>query len=449
MDGGPKQMNKSLRRQLSGWIAAVTIISGIAAGGCSFFLTFQEARELQDDQLRQLALLVDRSGASTDTWASPVGNFDESDPDARIIIRTLGVPPQAEKSAQSFALAEIPSSLSEGFQTIDSNGDAWRLFVRTLPSGKRIAVGQLTEIRNEIARNSGLRTLVPVLLLVPFLTLLTAWIIRQSLSPVTNLSHLLDQQDDSNLAKLPETGVPEEIRPFVSSINRLMYRLSEVLEQQRRFIADAAHELRSPIMALTLQAENLERGASPQERSERFQQLKKGLARTRTLLNQLLSLARQQSCIFSAVELRLDQLVRQVLEDMMPIAAAKGIDLGCERLDEVAVTAPADALVILMRNALDNAVRYTSAGGKVDVELYREEGQAIFQVTDNGCGIPAGDEERLFEPFYRVAGTDEAGSGLGLAIVQSIVNRLGGTVTLCSRKDGHGTLFRYIFPLPL
>lgn len=421
----------------------VTIISGFIAGGCSYFLAFREAQELQDDQLEQVALLVGRSGKTVEPWAGMTKAEVDRDPDARIIIRPLGSPIQPGQPGQPAFLPEVPLNLPEGFQNIGNKGDTWRLFVRTLPSGTRIAVGQLTAIRNETARDSGLRTLIPVLLLVPFLVLLTAWIVRRSLLPVTELSHLLDQRDDTNLTKLPEVDVPAEIRPFVASINGLMHRLSEVLEQQRRFIADAAHELRSPITALILQADNLERSVSPQERSERLQQLKKGLTRTCTLLNQLLSLAGQQSGSFSSIELPLDRIVRQVLEDMMPVAAAKGIDLGCERLDEVAVTAPADSLSILVRNAIDNAIRYTPAGGKVDVELYSEEGRVVFQVSDNGPGIPIGDEELLFEPFYRVMGTDETGSGLGLAIVRSIADRLGGTATLCNREEGHGALFCY------
>jgi two-component system OmpR family sensor kinase len=443
MDGGSKQINKSLRRQLSGWIAVVTIISGFTAGGCSYFLAFREAQELQDDQLQQVALLVGRSGRAVEPWAGITKAEEDRDPDALIIIRSLGAPAQEAQPGQLACLPEVPSNLPDGFQNISNQDDMWRLFVRTLPSGTRIAVGQLTAIRNDTAQDSGLRTLIPVLLLVPFLILLTSWIVRRSILPVTELTHLLDQRDDTNLTKLPEVDVPAEIRPFVVSINALMHRLAEVLELQRRFIADAAHELRSPLTALTLQAENLERSVSFQERSERLQQLKNGLTRTRTLLNQLLSLARQQTSILSAADLRFDQLVRQVLEDMMPIAAAKGIDLGCGRLDEVTVTAPADSLSILVRNAIDNAVRYTSAGGKVDVELYNEQGQVIFQVSDNGPGIPIGEEERLFEPFYRVMGTDETGSGLGLAIVRSISDRLGGTVTLRNREGSRGAVFRY------
>jgi len=444
MDGRSKPVNKSLRRQLSGWIAIVTIVSGIAAGACSFFLAFREAQELQDDQLQQVALLVGRSGKAVEPWGGVSQTNNDQDPEARIIILPLGKAALTGRSAQQTVLPAIPANLPEGFQTINAQGGTWRLFVRAIPSGEKVAVGQLTTVRNEIARDSGLRTLIPVLLLVPFLIILVVWIVRRSLAPVTDLSQLLDRLDYTNLKRLPETDVPEEVRPFVASINGLMRRLDEALEQQRRFIADAAHELRSPLTALTLQAENLEQNVSPQEKSVRLQQLKQGLTRTRSLLEQLLSLARQQSSIVTSVELHLDQIVRQVLEDLIPMAAAKRIDLGCERLEEVVLIASDEALAILVRNAIDNAVRYTPAGGTVDVELYREHGQVVFQVTDTGPGIPIGEEERIFEPFYRIMGTDETGSGLGLSIVRSIADRLGGAVTLSNRKNGHGAIFRFV-----
>jgi two-component system OmpR family sensor kinase len=446
MDGGQKTMKNSLRRQLSGWIAVATILCGIIAGGFSFFLAFQEAQELQDNQLRQVALLMGRTGGTVEDWTPAVSNIDDreqGEPDDRIIIRHLGRSARTALPNRTSALADVPADLAEGFQTVTSHGDTWRLYVYTLRSGNKIAVGQLTEVRNDAARDSGLSTLFPVLLLVPFLTLLTTWVVRRSLATVTDLSKLLDQRNDTNLSALPEVGVPYEISPFVVSINSLMRRLSESLEQQRRFIADAAHELRSPLTALTLQAENLDRSSCPTERSDRLQQLKQGLARIRSLLDQLLSLARQQSSNGPTTEIRLDLLVWQVLEDLMPMALAKGVDLGCERFDEVVVTAPGEELGILVRNAIDNAVRYTPAGGTVDVGVFIEERQVVFQVTDNGPGIPNGEEERLFEPFYRVMGTDETGSGLGLAIVRSIADRQGGSVTLNNRENSKGVLFRY------
>jgi two-component system, OmpR family, sensor kinase len=443
MDGGSKPMSRSLRKQLSYWIAIATIGTSVTATICSFRLALEEGREVQDGQLRQTALLVDSLGGTVSVWTELNKEILEDDPEARIFITPVDKPTDKGGSIQKQHSPQLPINISEGFQTVTMQGENWRLYVHTLQSGQRIAVGQQTTLRDEIATDSALSTLLPMLLLIPVLVILTSIIIRKALAPIIHLSRQLDQRNDLHLKPLPDADLPDEIMPFVTSINSLMQRVGDVLLQQRRFIADAAHELRSPLTALTLQAENLEHADTTQERSNRLQKLKNGLVRARSLLDQLLSLARQQSCADSAAKINMDRLVRQVLEDLMPMATAKGIDLGCKRLEEIVVTAPAEALSILMRNAVDNALRYSAVGGKVDVELYLEGGDVVFQVGDNGPGIPSGDEERLFEPFYRVMGSDEAGSGLGLAIVRSIADRLGGTVTLRNRENGRGALFCY------
>lgn len=437
-------MNRSLRRQLSLWIAVATIGISLIAAVCSFMLAFKEAQELQDDQLRQTSLLVERSGGIVSFWTELDKQDSDNDPEARIIIAPVGKPADATASVKKGRLPLLPANLADGFQTLEIQGEIWRLYIHTLPSVQRIAVGQRTVVRDEIARDSSLRTLVPMLFLIPALLLLAATIIRKALYPVIQLAHQLDQRDDAHLQPLPTTNLPDEIAPFVTSINGLMQRLDDVLTQQRRFIADAAHELRSPLTALSLQAENLEKAITPQDRSQRLLQLRQGLRRTCSLLEQLLSLARQQAGTVSCDELRFDRIIRQVIEDLMPLAVAKGIDLGAGRLEEIVVTAPADAMTILVRNAIDNAIRYTPSGGRVDVSLYSEDGQALFQVIDSGTGIPIGEEKRLFEPFYRVIGNDETGSGLGLAIVRSIAERLGGDVSLKNRTDSNGALFRYV-----
>lgn len=436
-------MTGSLRRNLSLWIATATTVIGLIAAVCSFFLAYNEARKLQDDQLRQTAFLVELFRGAVPFWTELDRQFSVNDPDARIIIAPVGRPAADTGSMKNRHLPSLPANLADGFQTVSTQGGTWRLFVRTLSSGQRIAAGQRTVVRNEVARDSSLRTLIPILFLVPALVLLTASIIRRALDPVRSLSSQLDKRDDDYLQPLPYKDMPDEITPFITSINSLMHRIDDVMAQQRRFIADAAHELRSPLTALTLQAENLERAVTPQDRSQRLLQLKHGLTRTCTLLEQLLSLARQQSGAISEAEFSFGGIVRQVLEDLMPMATAKGIDLGCERLDEVTVTTNKDALTILVRNAVDNAIRYTQPGGRVDIALYRENGQVVFQVSDNGPGIPEGEEEHIFEPFYRVIGSDETGSGLGLAIVRSISDRLRGNVTLRNRENGSGALFRY------
>jgi len=438
-------MNRSLRKQLTVWITIATIGITLTATVCSFFLALEEGRELQDQQLRQTAQLVDSLGGTVTAWTELDERVLEDDPESRIFIAPVNKTSGKSGSIQNQNSPPLPVNISEGFQVASMEGESWRLYVHTLQSGQKIAVGQQTALRDEIAIDSALSTFLPMLLLIPVLVILTQVIIRKALSPLLHLSRQLDQRSDAHLQPLPEADLPDEITPFVTAINSLMHRVGEVLSLQRRFIADAAHELRSPLTALTLQAENLEHADTIQERSDRLQKLKLGLVRARTLLEQLLSLARQQTGVDSAAEVHLDQLLRQVLEDLMPMALAKGIDLGCPRLEEVVVDAPAEALSILLRNAVDNAVRYSPAGGQVDVELYLEAGEVIFQVGDNGPGIPPGEEERLFEPFYRVMGSDEAGSGLGLAIVRSIAERLGGTATLRNRQNGVGALFRFTF----
>lgn len=430
-------MKMSLQRTLFFWIAGVMIVSGLAAGCASFYLAFREAQELQDDQLRQVALLIGRSGTPPKDWAGSSKSVDDSDPDARIIVAELGT------SEPSPRMPLLPTTLAEGFQTCESHGVPWRLFVLTLTSGKRIATGQMTAVRNETARDSGLRTLIPMLLLVPSLTLLVSWIIRRALAPVMVLATQLDCRDDSNLQPIPETDVPTEIKPFVDAINGLMQRLDSALSQQRHFIADAAHELRSPLTALTVQAENLEQTDLSAETKIRVQQLKAGLERAAKLLEQLLNLARSQNSAAPAQDIRVDELVRQVVEEYLPFALSKQIDFGCKRFEPTIVVAPPEELRMLVRNAVDNALRYTPQGGTVDVSIYQDNGQTVFLVEDSGPGILPDEKEQIFEPFYRVMGSGETGSGLGLAIVRSIADRLGGTVDLSNRAEKHGACFRY------
>ncbi len=438
MDGGSQPINRSLQRRLFLWIAGIMIISSLAAGFASFYLAFHEAQELQDDQLRQVALLIHSSGVPPKNWADSSETDDDSEPDARIIVAELG------NSTPSPRIPALPSTLAEGFQTFKSQGVAWRLFVITMASGKRIATGQMTAIRNVTARDSGLRTLIPMLLLVPSLALLVSWIIRRALAPVTELATQLDRRDDGNLRPIPETDVPSEIKPFVGAINRLMQRLDLALSQQRRFIADAAHELRSPLTALTVQAENLEQTRMSDEAKSRIQQLKSGLGRAAKLLEQLLNLSKSQnSTVAPAQNIRVDELVRQVVEEYLPFALSKQIDFGCKRFEPTNAAVPPEELRMLVRNAVDNALRYTPQGGTVDLSVYQDNGQLVFLVEDNGPGIQPDDAERIFEPVYRDLGSGETGSGLGLAIVRSIAERLGGTVNLTNRTEKKGVCFCY------
>jgi two-component system OmpR family sensor kinase len=225
--------------------------------------------------------------------------------------------------------------------------------------------------------------------------------------------------------------MPTELRPFIASINRLLERIGTMVGQQKRFIADAAHELRSPITALGLQAENLDRADLPQDSRERLASLKTGIRRTAHLLEQLLALARYDAGrMAQAPVIALDLVARGSVADFLPLASTRGVDLGFERFETVFVRGEAMDLAIMLRNVLDNALRHTPAGGRIDINLYREDDNAVIRIDDAGPGIAETDLQRIFEPFFRGSHSVDEGTGLGLSIVHRIVEKHHGKITI-------------------
>jgi len=272
-------------------------------------------------------------------------------------------------------------------------------------------------------------------------------LLRVLLSPMRRLAGEIDARDEADLIPLDERGLPSEIQPFVASINQMLARLEAAMEQQRRFVADAAHELRSPLTALSLQAENLAIQALPPETRSRLDAMQAGLLRARALVSQLLLMARTQLAAQAEPgDIDLQIVVREVFEDILPLAEAKDIDLGVAQACELKVKADAVDLATVLRNLADNAIRYCAPGSKVDVGLTIDESWAVIEVSDNGPGIPADERTKVFDPFYRVTGTGESGSGLGLSIVKNIVGKLSGKVSI-SGASGGGTLVRVCLPL--
>lgn len=249
----------------------------------------------------------------------------------------------------------------------------------------------------------------------------------------------LDKRTEDDLRPLSDHDVPLEIRPFTASINRLLHRVVQSIDMQRRFVADAAHELRSPLTALSLQIESLKQVTNPQDSQQRLETVWQGMRRTRAMLDQLLTLARSQT--HARQENRpvlLQRVFRSALEDIMPQAEARQIDIEVVAEEGLAVMAQEVDLIVLLRNLLDNAVRYNIEQGRVGI-LAEQHGQHIvLQVVDAGPGIPLDALEEVMNPFFRVLGTEASGSGLGLSIVKTIVERLGGTVSLANRPESDG-----------
>jgi two-component system OmpR family sensor kinase len=272
--------------------------------------------------------------------------------------------------------------------------------------------------------------------------------VGRGLSPLERLARDVRRRTPGALEPLPQRGLPEEVQPLVQSLNDLLQRLERALHTQRAFVADAAHELRTPLTALRLQAQVAERTTDQTERREALGSLKQGVERASHVVQQLLTLAREEDQPASEPgAVQLDELARDVVAQYTPLAQSRGVDLGLARVEPVTVTGGAPALRTLLSNLVDNAVRYTPAPGRVDVAAFLDGAQAALEVADSGPGIPPEDRPRVFDRFYRRAGETSEGSGLGLAIVKQIVSHHGGTIALDDAGSAGGLKVAVRLPL--
>ncbi len=416
----------SLRERLFVGLTSLAFVAGIGAGLWAFDWAYDEAIELQDSLLMQLGTLAVRTQIPPE---GPVLEGADTDGDEQVVIEDFK--PGAPAKPGILPLAALPPDIPDGLHTVPDNSNQWRILIKTRADGSRFAIGQSGDYRNEIAQGSAIRTVIPMAVLFPCLILLVGLVVRTSFRPLSKIATEIDAKKTDHMQKLPVDGIPSELLPFVESINRLLDRIAVMFEQQRRFVADAAHELRTPIAALSLQIENLAHVDLSPEARERVDKLKEGARRSTRLLEQLLALARvEASSETSPAVTRLDHVSREVVAETLPRALTRNIDLGFERCEPVAVRANPASLAVLMRNLVENAVRYAPDNGRIDLIVDGDGHNAVFQVSDNGPGIAQADLPRIFEPFFRGARPVGDGTGLGLSIVERICRRLEGTVTV-------------------
>lgn len=430
-------MSRSIQTHLSIVLGSAIFLAGLLIAFASFRLAYAEAKELQDDMLKQIATLA---LANTPPPASPSSLADDlpdstiSDPESRVTIIHL---------PRDMSPAWLRSDLSQGLHTIETGSEQLRVLVHDEKNGQRTIVYLSTDAGDEIALHSALRTLIPLLVLLPLVFGLIAWIIRRELASVVLLAKNLDERKSDDLHPLTEHTIPQEISPFVHAINRLLGRVNQLMTQQRRFIADAAHELRSPLTALSLQAQNLRQAESLELVQQRVIPLQAGIERARQLTEHLLTLARTQTDTNDQQRIDVSTLARTLIAEYLPIAEAKHIDLGLEELNALTVCASPDTLRFILKNGLENALKYTPEHGVVTLRLQSDMNMAVIEIIDNGPGIPATERERVFDAFYRLSDAGEQGNGLGLAIAREASVRLGGMVSLHQRESESGTIFRY------
>jgi two-component system OmpR family sensor kinase len=339
---------------------------------------------------------------------------------------------------------EMPPQAVLGFSDALVDGVRLRIYSLRTPE-HTIQIAQDLDARSERARTLAWKAILPIVLLAPILMLAVWWLIDSSLAPVQRVRRQVAAREASDLSPLPTQGLPEEALPLVSEINLLFERLEQARNAQQQFIADAAHELRSPLAALKLQAQALRKPMDEAARQEAVERLNEGMARAIELSGQLLALAREEAGdAMTAESVDLEQLAREAVADVLPQAQARGVDLGLEPGAQASVQGQRQALHTMLRNLLDNAIKYCGvnqkggSGGTVDIRIERSPaGEASLIVEDSGPGIPEGERERVFDRFYRVPGTEAPGSGLGLAIVRTVAQRHGARVELsCSQRLG-------------
>ncbi len=426
MDGFKKRLANSLQFKISFSIAICILGFALIAGIIAFRSAYGEAHELQDDLLRQVSNFITQQSLSSD--ALNQGGHDKlGDAESHIIVQQLGNTP---------ALLSISASSLDGLQSLQIDGKDYRAILKTLDGGERIAILQPISFRDEIARDSALRTVMPFLLVLPALLFIVAYLVRRIFQPIKSLADDIDLRTEQELHSMEEVNLPTELRPFVVAINHLLGRVSQSLLLQRRFIADAAHEMRSPITALSLQAERVAQFKMSPEARERIDVLRKGINRNRDLLEQLLTLAKVQSSkVCPEYPVSIQAVFRHVLEELMPIAETKFLDIGVEGSEDILALASELDLTTLLKNLVENAIRYTPDHGRIDLKVCKKDSHAIISVCDTGPGIALQERDRVFEPFYRSLGTNQIGSGLGLAIVRAIAEKIGARVDLAFRDE--------------
>ncbi|MET4420502.1 ATP-binding protein [Bradyrhizobium sp. RT3a] len=432
-------MINSLRGRLFISLTTIVLVTGLIGGVFAHRWAFDEAIETQDSVLIQIAGLVQSGGF---TGAQELHGVDEN---SEVWLMELGRAPQGTPEERQLW------RLQDGMRDATRQGKPVRVVLKTRSDGSRFAVAQSTGVRDEIASDMALRTVLPIAALIPCLMLVIALVIAGSLRPMVRLADELNARRADDMTALPLRDLPSELNPFVSSINGLLQRMHEMIGQQRRFIADAAHELRTPLTALSVQAENLDHVELPPAARERLAALRQGMSRSKHLLEQLLALARHDAESTDCGQwevVELDLAAKSVIADLLREAISRGVDLGFERAESAPVRGEPVMLAAMIRNLLDNALRFTPAGGRIDVAIYRDGTKAVLRIEDNGPGVSPEEIGRIFEPFFRGQRPEGEGVGLGLSIVKRIVDRLGGSIDAANITEGERSGLRIVIKLP-
>ncbi len=425
----------SLRAKLLVFLLAVISVAWVATAALIYFDAHHEIDELYDAQLAQSAkvLLAQARHDLKDAREEDDGIAAEIATAGHKYERKIAFQIWGEHGRLLLRSASAPvqplTTQDSGYAEAVIEGKLWRVYTQWDEESEiRVQVGEQHEIRDELAVSVAQRLLVPMGVALPILSLLIWFGVGRGLSPLRRIGNEVAQRDPAKLSPLEDASAPAEIVPLLRALNALLARLGGALENERRFTADAAHELRTPLAALKTQAQVALRAEDDSQRRKALENLVLGTDRATHLVEQLLTLARlDPAAVATATEnCDLSELARRTLSELASSAVAKDIELELTGLESAPMAGYPGMLGILLRNLVDNAIRYTPPGGRVRVSVSAER----LEVMDSGPGIPAEERQRVFDRFYRVLGSEVPGSGLGLSIVSRIACLHGATVML-------------------
>lgn len=431
----------SLRGVLMMWLLPAFVLVGAVSAAGAYWTYKSMVSTFMDDQMQLLAdsqvsqpVTPDwpvLSSEQVHEWGTYVGQvFDRN----------------GQLAASSWPALALPRIAEPGFHDVTANGQPWRAYVAQSADGRQVQVVQSGKFRAHLAAGRALGVIAPVVVLL-IVSSLILWVVVEMVSrAIGDIARQAARQDEYNIAELPLSHVPREITPLIVSFNSLLARLRDAFTTQRRFVQDAAHELRTPIAAIGLQLETLRGDVCCGETQERFRQLEQGIQRAQRLVDQLLRLSRQEAVTGDAAPTEVDvsAVLRESINGLIVLADQRRIDLGLlpTTVTSAPLRCPAADLRSVVDNLIENALRYTPEGGVVDVRLAQEGGKLVVEVIDSGPGIPLELMERVFDRFFRVPGTGARGSGLGLAIARSAAQRCGLRISLRNRDDASGLVAR-------
>lgn len=443
-------MTASIHRRVLLWAMGALLAGAVLLVGGSWWVLVQEMGEVFEDNLKQVALAV-ASYHHTDgvarppRLAQPLPRIYEEYGQFEFVTAVWSR--DGRRMHSSDERVALPFLSRSGMSQVTIAGQKWHLYTIVLDDGIVQAAQRATE-RESLARETASTLVPPTLLMLAIFALLLTYALRKALAPLSSAASEVTARSVEALHPISLADHPPELHLLIGAINDLMARLGSALAMQRHFLADAAHELRTPITALRLQLQLLERAGDAPQRTAAQEELRAGIERAQHLVEQLLQLSRlgPEAPVLQRQPVDLAELARSTVGRFSARADELGIDLGAAADQPVAVSGDVQHLSALLDNLVENALRYTPRGGKVDVSAHWQGARGCLSVRDNGPGIPAAERERVFDRFYRAApALSPTGSGLGLAIVKAVAQRHGADIAL-EDAPGGGLAVTVLFP---